>query len=156
MLAITTVRKVVPELISLGLVVVLVAPGLHGYYVTDVKEQWREVATHVEENCEENDAIVFAPDTAGWECKSFHWYYRGNLPGCGVRRDLRDDDEAIADALARCTSGSRRFWLIMRGPPKAIEPFRAFFLNRDNEAMSLIERRDFTSISVYLFEMTRW
>lgn len=153
-LGITTVSKVVPEFISLAVLVILIAPGLHHYYVTDVKEQWREAAAYVDENARKDDVIVFAPAEGGWLRNSFYWYYRGNLPGCDIDIQPKNDDEAIADALAGCISGRERFWLILRGGPERIAHLTAFFLDRDHEDMHLTEEQSFTLISVYLFALT--
>jgi mannosyltransferase len=152
-LGMTAVRRVVPELVSLGTLAILIVPGLQHYYVADVKEQWREVATYVEENAEKDDVIVFAPDEDGWQSRCFYWYYRGDLPGCGIAAQLTDD-EVIAGAVAGCTSGSERFWLIMRGHSDVVERFADFFLNHGHEDMRLIREQQFVHISVYLFELT--
>jgi mannosyltransferase len=152
-LGMTAVREVVPELISLGTLAILIVPGLQNYYVTDVKEQWRAVAIYVEENAERDDVIVFAPDENGWQGRCFYWYYRGDLTGCGIAAQLTDD-EAIAGAVARCTSGSERFWLIMRGHSEVVDRFADFFLNHDHEYMRLVREQQFMYISVYLFELT--
>jgi mannosyltransferase len=152
-LGITTVRKVVPELVTVGAMVILIAPGLQHYYVTDVNEQWREAAAYVEEHAGISDVIVFAPDDDGWQRNTLYWYYQGNLPACGIDGELTDD-EAIAGALERCTQGSSRFWLIMRGTPESIERFKAFFLDPGHRAMHLMREQKFMGISVYLFELT--
>jgi 4-amino-4-deoxy-L-arabinose transferase-like glycosyltransferase len=151
-LGVTTLGKVVPEPISLGLLVILIAPGLHEYYVTDVNEQWPETAAYLEENGRQDDVIVFAPAEGGVIQRNFYWYYRGNLPGCGIDVQLKDD-EAIADALTRCISDKERFWLIMRGDDEYIGHLRAFFLNRDHEAMRLIREQEFKDISIHLLEL---
>ena len=152
-LGITTVRKVVPELVSLGVLLILIVPGLQEYYPVDIKEQWREAAVYMEENGRKDDVIVFAPDGGGGVRSAFDWYYQGNLSGCGIGAGLSGDD-AIADALAQCTSGSERFWLIIRGPDHLTAHLRAFFLDRDNEAMRLTREQEFKDISVYLFALT--
>jgi mannosyltransferase len=151
---IASVRKVVPEIVTLGALVIVIAPGLHHYYVTDVKEQWREVAQYVEENAGRDDAIVFAPDENGWQQKSFYWYYRGSLPGCGIDVRLMDD-ASIENARARCTSGAQRFWLVMRGTSEVVGRFKAWFLNRNHADIRLIREQQFKGISIYLFEVTR-
>jgi mannosyltransferase len=151
-LGIMMLSKVVPVLVSLGTLMVLIAPGLQGYYSKDVKEQWREVARYVEENSKKEDSVIFAPDEEG-QSKCFYWYYRGNLHSCGIDVNLRNNEAAIADELARCTAGSKRFWLIVRGHSTVKEPFRAFFLDREraNKGISLIQHQEFVLISVYLF-----
>lgn len=154
-LGIIAIREVVPELISLAVLVVLIAPGLHHYYVTDIKEQWREAAAYVQENARKDDVIVFAPAHGDGARRAFYWYYRGNLPACDVSA-VPGDGEAIADFLP-CISDSERFWLIVFADtlPGREGRFTAFFLNRHHEAMHLIRQQEFTGISVYLFELRK-
>ncbi|NIM97944.1 MAG: hypothetical protein GTO24_07675 [candidate division Zixibacteria bacterium] len=150
---ITTIRRVVPELVSILALLIVVVPGLHHYYVTDVKEQWAEVATYIEENGRKGDVIVFAPDHEGWEHRSFDWYYQGDRPTCGIDAHFSNDQNRISDALAKCTSGKDRFWLIVRGPRPVVEQFKEYFLNGEakGQAVSLIEEYQFTRVSLYLF-----
>lgn len=150
---ITGVRRVVPVFVSLLTLVILIAPGLQHYYITDVKEQWREVAAYVEANARNSDVLVFAPDEAGWQQKSFDWYYNGSLPSCGVSIAMKDD-EAIASALAACMAGYERFWLVMRGTVTNVGRFKKFFLERNQNNIHLIQEQQFVEISLYLFETT--
>jgi 4-amino-4-deoxy-L-arabinose transferase-like glycosyltransferase len=150
-LGVSEVGKVVPELISLGFLLILIVPGLQGYYVKDVKEQWREVATYIEENSVEDDVIVFAPDERGWQRKSFYWYYQGELSGCDITVNFINDDKLIECALAKCSSDAKRFWLVVRGPLAFTMPVKRFFVERNNKTFSMIREREFISISVYLF-----
>ncbi|HUV67644.1 MAG TPA: glycosyltransferase family 39 protein [Sedimentisphaerales bacterium] len=150
---ISTVRKVVPEVVSLGVLVILIAPGLRNYYVADVKEQWREAAAYVAENAEVGDVIVFAPDQQGWQQKSFDWYYGGDLPGCDVAL-LQKDNAELADDVSRCTLGRERFWLIARHFPGGVR-FKEFYLNSRDANIRLLKQHEFTGISVYLFELPR-
>jgi mannosyltransferase len=146
-------QKTVPKFMFLGTLAILILPGLHNYYVEDVKEQWREVAAYVEENGRQGDVVMFAPDEQGWQQNSFDWYYRGSLPRCGIDSQLRNDSAAVADAVAGCTSGHERFWLIMRGTSETLKPLRAFFLNGGHADMALMREERFTGISVYLFKL---
>ncbi len=154
-LGITTIRRVVPEFLFMIAIVIMIVPGLQHYYVTDVKEQWREVARYVEENGRQGDVVVFAPSEEGVQQKAFDWYYRFSLPRCGLEPQFCKDTAAIADALARCTTGRERFWLIMRGSPRNVERFRAFFLNGVHADMTLIREEHFPDIPVYLFKLTK-
>jgi uncharacterized membrane protein len=148
-LGIAAVSKVVPEPISLGLLMILIAPGLHEYYVANVKEQWREAAAYVEENATTDDVIAFGP--AGGR-DAFNWYYRGNLPECEIDRQL-ENDETIMDALSRCVSGRDHLWLVLREVPRFNRPLTEFLWNRDQELMYLLEKEEFTGVSVYLFAL---
>lgn len=149
-LGISTIRRVVPELVSIGLLTILIAPGLQNYYMSAVKEQWREAAAYVAENTEMNDVIVFAPDQEGLEQKAFYWYYKGDMPGCDVNLSLKDDAE-IADGVSECTSGHERFWLIIRHF-SAGDRFKDFYLNHKPEGTHLLGEREFLYIDVFLFK----
>lgn len=153
-LGMITVREVVPEFVSLGLLAILIAPGLHEYYVWDIKEQWREVAAYVEENTEQDDMVVLIDSERGVRRRAFCWYYRGNLPVNWIDNQLQHD-AAIADALAGWTSGGNRFWLIARDELRPNEHLRAFFLDRDHEDMRLIGELRFSHISAYLFAVAK-
>ena len=144
-------RKVAPELVTIGAIVLMVAPGLQYYYARDVKEQWQDVAMYVEQHGKEGDVVVFAPDQQGYQRRCFRWYYRGGLPDCGIDQQL-DADDAIAEKLEACVSGHERFWLLMRGPTQR---FEAFFLKASRENMRLLGGWQFTGIAVYLFEVVR-
>jgi hypothetical protein len=148
-LGIANVRKVVPELISLGMLALLIVPGLHQYYVTPSREQWRETAAYIEQNAESGDMIVFAgsPEETG---NALRWYYQGTLPTCDLNHRLRDD-AAITDALARCTSGRERFWIIMRPGYKYMAHLEAFFFNRKHDDIRLLQEAKFQGTSVHLF-----
>jgi hypothetical protein len=147
-----SIRKVVPLLVSVGTLVILIAPGLYYYYAADVKEQWREVAEYVEAHSRPSDAVVLAPDENGAQQQSFLWYYRGSLPACGLGADLADD-AAIAAGLTDCTSGHERFWLLMRGTAETVGRFKGYFLNRSPAEMELTRQEHFTGIWLFLFEL---
>ena len=147
---ITSVRRLVPIIVSLTTLVVLIVPGLGNYYIADVKEQWREVAAYVEANTGDGDVVVFAPDEAGWQQRSFDWYYQGSVPSCGMSSAV-GGTEAISSAAAACTAGHERIWLVMRGTATSVERFKQFFLEDNQNSMDLIREEQFTGISVYLF-----
>lgn len=150
------IRKVVPVGISLAALMIMVIPGLANYYVTDVHEQWREIAAYVEDNSGPDEVIVFAPNMGiGIQQKTFDWYYQGSLPGCGLPNRLTEPT-AISRALMSCVSGNTRFWVII--PDYSFEtsnPYRSFFLNSNQATIRLIKERQFVLISVYLVELTK-
>jgi len=155
-LGIFNIRKVVPIILSLAIVVVIIAPSLGQYYVRDMNEQWAEVAVYVEENSRPDDVIVFAPDEyIGIEQKTFDWYYRGTLQGCGI--DINLIDVEVWKTLMQCISGHDQFWVIIRGG--LTDPhgnrYRSFFLNPNQAIMRLVKEHQFVDISVYLFELTK-
>ncbi|MGH7801414.1 MAG: glycosyltransferase family 39 protein [Thermodesulfobacteriota bacterium] len=148
---ITKVSKVIPEFISLGLIVIVITPGLYEFYVTPVREQWREAAALVEKNGAKNDVIIVAGKPDGQNVKNFNWYYRGNLNECGI--PYLDNDEEIKSALEKCISGSDRFWLVVRKEPFSIQKFMNFFF-RNDQIVHLITQHEFTKVSVYLFGLS--
>jgi len=154
-LGIYNARKVVPLIISLGALVIMIAPGLSDYYAQDVNEQWKEAAEYVEENSKSDEILVFAPNDLGIQQKTFNWYYHGTLPGCGISRPL--PDSAIWDDLKQCIRGYERFWVIIRGSNNAVPPnrYRSFFLNPNQEDFSLIQEHHFVKVSVFLLELTK-
>jgi hypothetical protein len=155
-LGIFSIRRVVPIIISLGILVIMIGPSLGYYYVTDLHEQWKEVAAYVSENSEQDDVIVFAPNLGiGIEQSTFNWYYQGALPGYGLGSDLVEST-AISDALKKITSGHNRLWVIIRdNPNSSSDRYTSFFLNPDQTDMRLITEHNFVEISVYLFELLK-
>jgi mannosyltransferase len=151
---ITSLRKIVPLLISIGVILIFITPGLHYYYVMDVKEQWREVASYIEANNKEGDIVVFAPSEDGMQQKSFDWYYSGSLPSCGLSDKLKDNTD-IVSSLTQCTSNNDRLWVVMRGTSETVGRFRQFFLNSGYSEILLIDHQHFTGISVYLFDLPK-
>lgn len=151
-LGMARLNKVIPEPILLGLLVILIAPGLQEYYVNDVKEQWREAAAYVEENAREDDIVmVFSP---AWGRDTFDWYYEGPLRECEID-EQRQGYAAITDALPGCIPGSGRFWLILRERRVFDEDFTELLSSRDYERMRLITEKKFTLVFVHLFAVDR-
>ena len=148
---ITKVSKVVPEFISLGLIVIVITPGLYEFYVTPVREQWREAAALVEKNGMKNDVIIIAGKPDGQHVKNFNWYYRGNLKECSIAYLYHDEE--LKSALEKCISGSDRFWLVVRKEPFSIQEFMNFFF-RNDQIVHLIKQHEFTKVSVYLFGLS--
>jgi hypothetical protein len=152
---ITKLGKVVPEVISIGAMAIIIAPGLYQFYVSPVKEQWREAAAYVEENVKKDDVLLFTDRGSDQNFKNFDWYYSGNLKECIIDISTRlKGDEEIRDAVEECTSGNDRFWLIMQEEPDSIEEFmKTYFEN--NKHIHLIERRDFRHLYVFLFRVNK-
>ncbi len=146
---ISRIGKVVPEFITLGMIAIVITPGLYEFYVTPVREQWREAAAYVDNNANKNDVIVLADSGGGQNLKNFNWYYRGKLNECSIGVRLNRGDE-IKEALERCISGYNRFWLVMREEPIDIEEFKKFFLDSDY-GLQLITKHKFTKVTVFLF-----
>lgn len=145
--------KVVPELISLGLVVIVVTPGLFEFYVSPVREQWREAAKYVEDNSTMDDVIIFADGGSGQNRRTFDWYYKGGLPECGINKHLKDY-AAIDSEFAKCRKDNGRFWLVVREVPNPAPHLTEFFLSNTKRNIKLISELRLTKITVYLFQMT--
>jgi len=157
-LGLFSIRKMVPLIISLGALIIVIVPGLVDYYRTDTNEQWRQVAVYVEENSELNDVIVFAPNMGiGIQQRSFDWYYRGPLQGCGLDSSVLVDSRATLEALMRCVFGHQRFWVIIPNYPTVTsdERFKSFFLNLNQTTLHKIKEQQFVGLSVYLFELRK-
>jgi hypothetical protein len=158
-LGIFSIRKIMPVIISLGVLIVMIAPSLGYYYATDLHEQWKEAAAYVDENSGPDEVIVFAPNQGiGIEQKTFNWYYHDSLQGCGLGNELIDSI-AILEAIKQCVSGYDRFWVIIRDRPDESSSssyrYTSFFLNPDQTDMHLIKEHHFVKVSVYLFELTK-
>ena len=156
-LIIFNVRKVIPILISLGAFAIIIVPGLHYYYTTDIHQQWRDAAAFVKENADQQGKIiVFAGGMGtGIEQKSFNWYYRDILPSCNLSNDLADPITK-SDALTKCIAGHERFWVLIRNSTEPSDPantYKYFFTSSKQNTMKLLESAQFVDISVYLFEL---
>lgn len=155
-LALFSVRKLVPLLISLSVLVIMIAPSLAYYYERDIHEQWDEAATYVQNNSNPDDVIVFAPNLGiGIQQTAFNWYYEGDLKECSLGLELVDP-AVISDALEECIAGSNRFWVVIRD--NDTEPstrYKTYFVRSDQPNMELISEQNFVEISVYLFEITQ-
>jgi len=157
-LGIFNIRKVVPLIISLSVLLVMIVPSLSYYYDTSIHEQWREAATYVSDNSGPDEVIVFAPDMGiGIQQKSFNWYYKGNSQSCGLGVELVENPVSISDGLMQCTAGYERFWVVIPEYSNVTsdDRFRNFFLNPDQTIMSMLDEQHFVRISVYLFELEK-
>jgi mannosyltransferase len=159
-LVLFSIRKVVPLSISVGVLMILIIPGLSYYYVADVKEQWKEVAAFIEDNADQNEVLVFAPNDSsvntGNQLKAFNYYYQGTLPSCGIGPDELTDAE-VWKALKQCISNHDRFWVIVRHTTYTYtapyDRYELFFLDTNKATMKLITEKHFYNISAYLLEM---
>jgi len=150
---ITRIGRVVPELITLGLIVIVVTPGLYEFYINPVREQWREAAKYVEYNSKFDDVIILSDDGKGLNRSIFNWYYKGDLTECSINKYL-SDYLAIDTEFVKCMKNAGRFWLVVREVPRPVPFFVDFFLNNRGKNIRLLGERKFTKITVYLFQMT--
>ena len=159
--AIYTIRNIIPEFISLGMLVILIAPALYNYYPRYYKPQWREAAAYVEENQMKADVIIINDNPIGLNRKSFQSYYRGNAQVCIIDKEHKEA-EAITKALNACISGEERFWFILSKQLKPSEEFISYFLDTKYEGFHLELEKKFhgsrgyrsRDLSLYLFEVT--
>jgi mannosyltransferase len=152
-----SIRKMVPIIISVGVLAIIITPSLGHYYVTPVDEQWKEAAMYVEENSGPNEVILFPGIIhKGITQIAFNWYYRGPSQSCALSGELIDPI-AISDALMQCISGHNRFWVIMPDYPNdpAMPRYQLFFLGPYQTTMRLIKEHHVTKISIYLFELKK-
>lgn len=156
-LCIWSMRKVIPLLISVGVLIILTVPGLGHYYTADVRDQWKEAAAFLEKNGGQNEVIVFAPNDSGVNVgnqqKAFNYYYRGPLPSCGIGPEELTDAE-VWDILMQCVSGYDRFWVVVRSPTPG-NRYKLFFLNTSRTSLHLIKEQQFVLLDVYLFEIKK-
>lgn len=144
--------RVVPELITLGLLVIVITPGLIEFYVSPVREQWREAAEYVEDKSTIDDVVIFAESGRAQNRDTFNWYYKGRLSECGINKHLKDY-AAIDNEFVKCMKDTGRFWLVVREVPNPAPYLTEFFLNNTKRSIRLLGERRFTKITVYLFEM---
>jgi hypothetical protein len=149
---ITKLGRVVPELITLGLVVIVITPGLLEFYMNPVREQWREAAKYVEDNSTIDDVIIFADSGKDQNRGTFNWYYKGDLLECGINKYLKDY-AAIDEEFVKCMKDTGRFWFVVREVPSPAPSLTEFLLNNTRRNIKLIRERRFTKITVYLFQM---
>jgi uncharacterized membrane protein len=149
------IRKVMPLIVSLGMLAIMILPNLGYYYGADIHEQWSEAAAFVDKNDEPGDVIVFAPNMGiGIQEKAFYWYYQGSLQSCGLSNQLVDP-VSISDALLECVAGHPHFWVIIPDYPEvgADDRFRSFFSSSEHMLLQKVMEEQFLGVSVYLFEL---
>jgi uncharacterized membrane protein len=150
--AVPHLSRLVSRFVLIGLFVILIIPGLCRFYEVPTKEQWREVAGYLEKNAGEKDALVIIDFHVKEQFRicqrAFSWYYRGHLRGCGITYYAFNTTTAFRKPLEACISGHDRFWLILRREFLFLEPL---FLDPKNHGMTLIEKRVFVRLNLYLF-----
>lgn len=140
-------RKLLPAYVSLGLIAVLVAPGMLEYYARPVKDEWREAAAFVRERSRPGD-VLMAEYSDNFVLS---WYDKDALTRCvtdpGLAAGMTRDDVVRREVIAWATS-SPRFWLATSAAEK--DPYLQFF-SSEVPGLGLVERRDFAGLSTYLF-----
>ena len=155
-LGITAIRKVVPEFVTVGVLIILIVPGLYRYYVTDVKDQWRETAAYVSENAAEGDALVFVAINNGFSSavqNAFNMYHQSDLPECRLSTYYMSRDQ-IQNALDDCGSDRERFWLVTRvRNSDEDELIKSYLLDDIGKGMHLIDEQSFRKTKIYLVDL---
>jgi mannosyltransferase len=157
---IITIRRVVPEIAVLGLIVILTLPGLQRYYATEPQEQWREVAAYIQERSNTNDVIIFPifdhlEQPRGFPLPSLHltfdWYYQGDLATCDATLQFVEQNARVFYALTRCLAGHEDAWLIMYDTPDAFHEMlrQPGTLQGATRSLILVDTAEFTEIAVY-------
>ena len=90
-------------------IIVLSGLGLHDYYVSSVKPEWREAVSLIEMSSKENDVIVLCPPFIRGE---FEYYYREDLPVFEI--SAKAELAEVAAFVDSVTEGKDRLWLVMR------------------------------------------
>lgn len=155
---VSSLRKMIPWVASLGALAIVILPGLQYYYLQPTHQQWREAAAFVQERSGPADMIVFAGGTDdGIEQKSFYWYYKGPHQTCALSNTLIGFS-AKTDGLLKCVGGYDRFWVVIRNstaPPNTKDSFQYFFLNTHRPLLQTIQAHQFVDISVYQFALMK-
>jgi hypothetical protein len=103
-------RRLVPPIAVLGVLALVITPGLRAYYRQPVNEQWREAAAHVAGAAQPGDATMLVWSRLG---EGWFWYYRGNLPQCSAGEEFYEVD-VFHLALEQCLAGAQRVWVVSR------------------------------------------
>ena len=142
--------RIVPEIITLGLFLIITTPGLYEFYKTPVREQWREAALYIKSNIKKDDIIIFEKNVQSF--KNFSWYYKNNFDQCKVNQ--HKNYEVFLKEVKKCTKEKDRLWLVVREVPNPLpEELRSQIENNNNELLNLIEVKKFTKITLYLFNL---
>lgn len=115
-LLLTTMRRVIPEIILLIALAIMIGPGLQEYYMRDMKEQWPEVAGQITSQVQPEDGIVFVSinnEPATRIQSTFDRYFASQLPECLVDAGLNGPERALPD-LNSCGAHMQRIWFISR------------------------------------------
>ena len=134
-----TKRVLYPVLVA---VMILSGLSLQSYYVTDVKEQWREAAEFVEINSREGDVIFNYQD---WGHSPFNYYYKGDLPE--IRIPWGANVQKVATLIDDVVGDKDRLWFIKwRG-------YNSQMWNYLTDKYDVVSEMDFNGASVLLIEL---
>ena len=128
------------------LVLVLLSAGsLRDYYSTIHNQQWREVATYVEEEAKSGDLVLI---NEGFYQQAFdHYSKRNDINKISFRDRILAMDEATLDELDRAIEGYARVWLVSSG---GADP-QNLLKTELTKSYSLLYAENYNKISLYLF-----
>ena len=151
-----SIRRILPEIATVGAVTILVLPGLYTYYAQPVKEQWPEIATFIEAEEQPTERIIFVSfnnEPAERIQSVFSRYYQGDLSTCTIDAGYLSPDKALA-ALDACQSTSKRLWLVTRTVnPQARAMPNKLFIDPPNSPWRVLTEQEHVRVAVRL--MTR-
>jgi len=126
-------------LLTLAIAWFLIA-GLHDYYTTPQKGEWREATALVEAGSQEDDAIVRSHFAL-----PFDYYYDGP-----AERFALDEDNEAEVAAAVLAAGKERMWLIESSFDGTSS--RDYFVGTYGDE-ALVREERFHRVTVYLFDL---
>ena len=153
----TSIRRVVPEIATVGAALILVLPGLQTYYAMPIKERWPEAAAFIETQEKPTDRLVFVSfnnEPAGRIQKVFERYYDGEISGeeatCVIDAGTLKPDEALA-ALRNCQQNHERLWLVTRTANQQARAMpNQLFLDPPNSHWRLLDEHEHVRVAVRL------
>jgi len=74
------------------------------------KEQWRDIASYIQQNEQPESVILFNAD---YVQIAFDYYYEGNLPRTGFNIDLNVDEDLAWYRLQSAIRGYKHVWLLL-------------------------------------------
>lgn len=160
-LVLTSIRKILPEYVLLGALLIVMGVGLYNYYVLPTKEQWREAIDYVSAQYEENTAIVAASRDGTQE--TVEWYYSGSpeLTICPpVHVEIAEDGSASGlpteyAAFDDCTAGLDRIWATMvyiDVTPEYEAQILSIYTDREENRWEVVDRQYLNRVAVYTLE----
>ncbi|MHB1131401.1 MAG: glycosyltransferase family 39 protein [Chloroflexota bacterium] len=148
-LAIEAMHRAIPRYVALGLLAILILPGLVDYYREPVKEQWREAAALVQSGERAGDVIVFVPRDSQSLRPTFNHYYRGAARQCDLATE-RFDGATFSQELAGCVGEAGRFWVVLPGYGERVAPQRAYLHEPQNMGASGVQVTELHDLAVFL------
>jgi len=108
------------------------------------KEQWRDVANHIQQNEKSADLIIFNAD---YVQTAFDYYYNGNTAKAGFNVDLKINEDTAWHRLQVAARGHNRIWLIL-SHDSSLGKVYAQTLSKHWQC---VEEKQFKGIQVYRY-----